>query len=102
MKLFRCRWPIGEVTFVYARDKNDAVFKLDEFGEADPKWVTPVSSFMVNFSPKRVTAEEESEYDYDWELAEMCEGTSEETFPSAEQCYRQLEEARAEAERVEG
>ena len=35
MPVYLCRWPNGEVSIVQARDKTDAIFRLDEFDNAE-------------------------------------------------------------------
>jgi hypothetical protein len=49
MPLFMCRWPNGDVSFVSARDREDAVIALDEFDNAELADLRPVRDFMVDF-----------------------------------------------------
>ncbi len=35
MAVFLCRWPNGDISIVSARNKDDAIVKLDEIGNAD-------------------------------------------------------------------
>lgn len=54
MKLYRCAWPNGDVSFVRALDKADAVRILDEIASADDDMLTVVtepSDFFVSFTP---------------------------------------------------
>jgi len=49
MPVFLCRWPNGDCSIVSARNKDDAIFALDEVGSARPEWLRPIRHFMVHF-----------------------------------------------------
>jgi hypothetical protein len=53
MPLYRCEWPNGDVSFVLADDVQDAIVKLDEWGEATPKMLRKVTQFLIDLSPQR-------------------------------------------------
>ncbi len=53
MRLFRCDWPNGDVSFVLANDEDDAIFELDEVAAADRRMLTEVDTFQVHFALKR-------------------------------------------------
>jgi hypothetical protein len=45
-----CRWHSGEVSFVWASNKDDAVFKLDEQGNAETCPLIVVPDFMIHLT----------------------------------------------------
>jgi hypothetical protein len=47
--LYLCRWPNGEFSLVKANDRKDAVVQLDEWAGAEPAWLVPVDTCMVDF-----------------------------------------------------
>jgi hypothetical protein len=47
--MFMCRWPNGDVSFVSARNKEDAIVMLDEFGDAEEAELRRIQNFMVDF-----------------------------------------------------
>jgi hypothetical protein len=47
--MYLCRWPNGEFSFVKADDRNDAVVQLDEWAGAEPAWLIPMDTCMVDF-----------------------------------------------------
>ena len=49
MSMFMCRWPNGDVSFVSARNKEDAVILLDEWDNADVAELRQIQNFMVDF-----------------------------------------------------
>jgi hypothetical protein len=49
MKLYKCAWPNGDVSVVLARDKLDALVRLDEWGDAAMNMVTEIRVFMADF-----------------------------------------------------
>ena len=49
MAVFLCRWPNGDISIVEARNKADADFKLDEFGNADQADLYQLRNFMMDF-----------------------------------------------------
>lgn len=50
MPVFMCRWPNGDLSFVSARNKEDAIVMLDEWDNADLAEVRQVQHFMVDFT----------------------------------------------------
>ena len=52
MPVFLCRWPNGDISIVAARNKDDAIEKLDEFGNADHADLFQLPDFMVDFTLK--------------------------------------------------
>ena len=49
MPVFLCRWPNGDVSFVAARNKEDAIEALDEFDNAELAKLFQIGNFMVDF-----------------------------------------------------
>jgi len=49
MPVFMCRWPNGDVSFVSARNKEDATIALDEFDNAELATLSKLDSFMLDF-----------------------------------------------------
>ena len=47
--LYLCRWPNGDFSLVKADSKNHAVVHLDEWAGAEPNWLIPVETCMVDF-----------------------------------------------------
>lgn len=47
--LYLCRWPNGEFSVVAAATKRDAIIDLDEWAGAEPSWLIPLKTFMVDF-----------------------------------------------------
>ena len=52
MPVFLCRWPNGDISIVAARNKDDAIEKLDEFGNADHADLFQLPDFMIDFTLK--------------------------------------------------
>jgi hypothetical protein len=46
---FMCRWPNGDLSFVSARNKEDAIIMLDEWGNAELAELRQTQDFMVDF-----------------------------------------------------
>ena len=44
-----CRWPNADLSFVSARNKEDAIIMLDEWGNAELAELRQVQDFMVDF-----------------------------------------------------
>jgi hypothetical protein len=44
-----CRWPNGDVSFLSARNREDAIIALDELDNADLAELRQVRDFMVDF-----------------------------------------------------
>lgn len=57
MPLFKCEWPNGDVSFVLARDIDNAIEQLDEFDTAEPHMITKVREFMLDLRPNRKALE---------------------------------------------
>ncbi len=49
MPLYICRWPNGDLSFVSARNKTEAVAicRLDEFGACEESWLIQVPDFFM-------------------------------------------------------
>jgi hypothetical protein len=46
---YLCRWPNGEFSLVKADTRKDAVVQLDEWAGAEPAWLAPMETCMVDF-----------------------------------------------------
>jgi hypothetical protein len=44
-----CRWPNGDLSFVSARNKEDAIIMLDEWDNAELAELRQIQDFMVDF-----------------------------------------------------
>ena len=53
LRLFRCDWPNGDVSFVLAENENEAIFELDEVGAAEEAMLTEVVTFQLHLALKR-------------------------------------------------
>ncbi len=83
MPLYRCEWPNGDVSFVLADNVEDAVVKLDEWGEATPRMIRRVQQFMIDLTPRREvlhkrdallrSGQEDDQAEPTWELGELGE-----------------------------
>lgn len=49
MPLFLCRWPNGDCSVVWARNKEDAIVELDQVGNAEASPIAQVRTFQVHF-----------------------------------------------------
>jgi hypothetical protein len=49
MPVFMCRWPNGDLSFVSARNREDAIIALDELDNAELAELRQVRDFMVDF-----------------------------------------------------
>lgn len=49
MSLYLCRWPNGDCSVVWARNKEDAIVELDQVGNAEGCPVTQLHQFQVHF-----------------------------------------------------
>jgi hypothetical protein len=49
MPMFMCRWPNGDLSFVSARNREDAIIKLDEWDNAEVAELRQIHTFMVDF-----------------------------------------------------
>jgi len=48
MPVYCCRWPDGDISFVAARNKKEAVIALDEYGDAETSDIFTVDDFMLH------------------------------------------------------
>ncbi len=48
MRVFCCRWQNGDISFVAARNKEEAVLSLDEVGNAETSDIFPAPKFMLH------------------------------------------------------
>ena len=48
MPVFCCRWPNGDISFVAARNRREAVIALDELGNAEASYIFTVAEFMLH------------------------------------------------------
>jgi hypothetical protein len=48
MPVFCCRWPNGDISFVAARNRREAVIALDELGNAETSYIFTVAEFMLH------------------------------------------------------
>lgn len=78
--LYLCRWPNGEFSLVKADDRKDAVVQLDQWAGAEPTWLVPIETCMVDF---RLNDRGEIE------LGEFGEETEEFIW---ERCYPELDQ----------
>ena len=49
MPLFLCRWPNGDCSVTWARDKQDAIAQLDQVANAEGCPIRTLSSFQAHF-----------------------------------------------------
>jgi hypothetical protein len=47
--LYLCRWPNGEFSIVKADGKRAAIVQLDEWAGAEPAWLVPLETCMIDF-----------------------------------------------------
>jgi hypothetical protein len=74
MSMFMCRWPNGDLSFVHAPSKEEAIIALDEWDNAELAEITRVSDFMVDFrlnveGDLELQAIGEALHDHIWEKA---------------------------------
>lgn len=50
MPLYLCRWPNGDCSVVWARDKDDAIVELDQIGNADGCPLAQMRTFQLHFA----------------------------------------------------
>ena len=67
MRLYLCRWPNGDCSFVQAATKGEAIELLDETANAEGCALSPVQDFMVHF---RLTDTGELEFEEFGEVTE--------------------------------
>ncbi len=77
--LYLCRWPNGEFSVVKADTKREAMLELDEWAGAEPAWLVPMETCMIDF---RLNDQAEIE------LGEFGEETAEFIWES---CYPELD-----------
>jgi hypothetical protein len=77
--LYLYRWPNGEFSVVKADNRREALIELDEWAGADPAWLIPISTWMVDF---RLNDQGEIE------LAQFGEETADFVW---DRCYPELE-----------
>ncbi len=46
---YLCRWPNGEFSVVKADTKREAILELDEWDGAEPSWLVPMETCMIDF-----------------------------------------------------
>jgi hypothetical protein len=80
--MYAYRWPDGTVSLVWAESVMDALLQLDEFGPAEPEFVLPLSSCLLDFALAD---------DGTLQLLTIGEETSDELF---EHCYPQVVHAK--------
>ena len=49
MPLYLCRWPNSDVSVVQARNKTEAIIRLDEFANAEDAQISRLTDFLVDF-----------------------------------------------------
>lgn len=49
MPMYMCRWPNGDLSFVSAPNKEEAIIMLDEWDNAEMAEISRVNDFMVDF-----------------------------------------------------
>jgi hypothetical protein len=86
MAIYLCRWPNGEFSIVSARTKSAAIEMLDEWGNAEQAFLTPMPDCMFDFR---------LDDDGEIELAEIGEATQDCIM---ETCYPELDKAFAAAD----
>lgn len=50
MPLFLCRWPNGDCSVVWARNKEEAILELDQVGNGEGCPVAPMRTFQAHFA----------------------------------------------------
>ena len=75
--MLMCRWMNGDVSFVSARTKEDAIVMLDEWDNAEGAEISQIRDFMVDF---RLNDEGDLELA---EFGESCRDTILESVPSS-------------------
>jgi hypothetical protein len=74
VSVFICRWPNGDFSIVPAQTKDEAIQRLDEFGDADQAILTEISECMFNFSlddEGQIVLDQVGERTEEW-IAELC------------------------------
>jgi hypothetical protein len=86
MAMYLCRWPNGEFSIVNANTKNDAIERLDEWGNAEQAFLTRMPHCMFDFRLRD---------DGQIELADIGEATHDFIM---ETCYPELDKTTSTAE----
>lgn len=77
MKLYRCDWNNGDVSLVWAEDESDAIFVLDEEGEASLDMLTEIAeSGALHLFPISDPEQEDGEDLATWKLEHASEAWS--------------------------
>lgn len=50
MPIFACRWPNGDLSIVAAKDRDDAICRLDEIDDAETAHVFRVDEFLLDLN----------------------------------------------------
>ena len=50
MPLYLCRWPDGDCSVVWARNRNDAVIELDQVANAEGRPMVELQTFQIHFT----------------------------------------------------
>jgi hypothetical protein len=79
LRLFRCDWPNGNVSFVLARSHLDAIWELDEVDGAEEEMLTEVDTFQVHFALERCKPDPNVDPEYASEWCFQFEGFGEQT-----------------------
>lgn len=98
-RLFRCDWPNGDVSFVLAKDEDEAIFQLDEVGAAEESMLTEVFTFQIHLALRRKkggasASGEEGESGWGFALEGFGEMTEEYMDPAAAVARKELFERR--------
>lgn len=70
MRLYKCEWLDGSVSFVLASNKKDAASKLREVGSVDADMVIAVTEFLVTLAPV-IPSPEALADDAPWYVSEL-------------------------------
>lgn len=82
MPVFKSAWPDGTVSFVFAKNKKEALLELDEFGDPDEdQTIERVDHFHVCLKPVAIASEDISP-GVGFELDQVGEGTADDIFGS--------------------
>jgi hypothetical protein len=77
MKVYICRWPNGDVSFVKAKNEDEAIYLLDEEGDADDSLLEEAGEFMLHL--KKTGVQDESD-DPEYEFEGFGEGLAESIY----------------------
>jgi hypothetical protein len=96
MPLYLCRWPNGDLSAVQSKDKDDAIWLLDEVGSASPEYLTRCPNFMVHFRLREI-----ADPDVGLALSLELENFGEECLEAIDRLYPKLSTAFAQDEEDE-